>query len=78
MESETFRIWLMERGCRIDSHRLTGRSRGHPVVMVHREQRKAELPLPGRGQQIHSDIVRRICADLELDPAELPGPRSRV
>ena len=78
MESSTFRQWLAEHGCRFDSHRQKGRSHDHPVIMVHREARMAELPLLGRHQHLDERVVNDICAALGLDPSELPGPQGRV
>jgi hypothetical protein len=46
MESATFRKWLTEQGCRFDRHEHQ-RHEGHVVVTVHREGRKAEVPLGG-------------------------------
>jgi hypothetical protein len=44
------------------------------MVTVHREGRKAEVPLGGSRQAIDPRAVRRA----GLDPAQLPGPKSRV
>jgi hypothetical protein len=44
---------------------------------VHREGRK-KVPLGGLRQIIDQRVVRRACQQLGLDPAELPGPTSRV
>ncbi|MGB8364339.1 MAG: hypothetical protein ACLQUZ_04095 [Rhizomicrobium sp.] len=78
MRSDTFRNWLAERGCRFQSHEQHGRSHGHPTVTVHREGRTAQLPLCASHEDIDPRIVERICTELGLDPAELPGPASRV
>jgi len=67
MESATFRKWLTERGCRFDQHEHE-RGEGQVIVTVHREGRKAEVPLG----------VRRTCEELGLDWSELPGPKDRV
>jgi hypothetical protein len=48
------------------------------MVTVHREGRKAEVPLGGSRQAIDPRSVRRACEELGLDPAQLPGPTSRV
>ena len=48
------------------------------MVTVHREGRKTEVPLGGSHQIIDQRVVRRACEQLGLDPAELPGPQSRV
>jgi len=78
MESSTFRKWLVERGCRIDHGEHQRRHAGQVMVTVHREGRKAEVPLGGSRQAIDTRLVRRACEELGLDPAELPGPKSRV
>ncbi len=78
MESATFRKWLVEHGCRIDHAEHQKRHMGHVMVTVHREGRKAEVPLGGSHQIIDPRVVRRACEELGLDPAQLPGPRSRV
>lgn len=78
MESRTFRNWLAERGCRFDSHDQEGRTHGHPVVTVHREDRSAKLPLLGLHEELDPRLVRQICEDLKLDWSELPGPKSRT
>jgi hypothetical protein len=78
MESATFREWLAERGCRFDSHEQKGRSHGHPVIKVHREGRSALLPLLGLHEDLDPREVKRICQDLGLDVAQLPGQISRT
>ncbi len=78
MESATFRKWLSERGCRFDQHEHEQRHQGHVVVTVHREGRKAEVPLGGSHEIIDPRIVRRTCEELGLDWSQLPGPQSRV
>ena len=50
MESATFRKWLTERGCRFDRHEHEKRGEGQVIVTVHREGRKAEVPLGGSHQ----------------------------
>jgi hypothetical protein len=77
MESATFRKWLAEQGCRFDRHHEQ-RHEGHVMVTVHREGRKAEVPLGGSRQILDSRVVRRACEELGLDPAQLPGPKSRA
>ena len=47
------------------------------MVTVHREGRKAEVPLGGSRQSLEMRVVRRACEELGLDPAQLPGPKSR-
>jgi hypothetical protein len=78
MESNTFRAWLAERGCKFHSHEQHGRAHGHPLVTVRLGKRSAELPNPGAHQNLDLRIVQKICADLGLDASELPGPESRV
>jgi hypothetical protein len=45
---------------------------------VHREGRKAEVPLGGSRRILDARVVRRACEELGLDWSELPGPKSRV
>jgi len=78
MDSATFREWLAERGCHFDQFEHGERGHGHAVVTVHREGRKAALPLGGAHLALDEEMVRQICQDLDLDWRELPGPRSRV
>jgi predicted PhzF superfamily epimerase YddE/YHI9 len=73
MESSTFRKWLVEQGCRIDHGEHQQRHAGQVMVTVHREGRKAEVPLGGSRQAIDPRSVRRACEELGLDPAQLPG-----
>jgi hypothetical protein len=77
MESAAFRKWLAEQGCRFDRHEHQ-RGQGHVVVTVHREGRKAEVPLGGSRQILDVRVVRRACEELGLDWSQLPGPKSRV
>jgi hypothetical protein len=77
MESATFRKWLTEQGCRFDRHEHQ-RHEGHVMVTVHREGRKAEVPLGGSHQILDLRVVRQACEDLGLDWSQLPGPKSRV
>jgi len=78
MESATFRKWLVDQGCRIDHSEHHQRHEGHVMVTVHREGRKAEAPLGGSHRILDIRAVHRICGQLGLDPARLPGPRSRA
>lgn len=78
MESLTFRQWLAERGYRFNSHDREGRPHGHAVVVVHREERTATLPLLRKHYHLDSRVVEQICAALGLNPAGLPRPRSRA
>src|SRR5437660_11972731 len=78
MESATFRKWLTERGCRFDRHEHEKRGEGQVIVTVHREGRKAEVPLGGSHQTLDLRVVRQACEELGLDWSRLPGPKSRV
>ena len=78
MESATFRKWLVEQGCHIDVHEHHRRHEGAVMVTVHRDGRKAQVPLGGSRQALDPRIVRQACEDLGLDPSQLPGPKSRV
>jgi hypothetical protein len=78
MEIDTFRKWLVEQGCRIDSDQHPRGHEGHGDVIVHREGRKTHIPLAGPHQFLDSRIVERACRDLDLDASQLPGPKSRV
>lgn len=78
MESATFRKWLTEQGCRFDHGEHHRRRHGQAMVTVHREGRKAEVPLGGSRQILDPRIVRHACEELGLDPAQLPGAKSRV
>jgi len=78
MESTTFRKWLVQQGCRIDHGEHQKRHEGPVMVTVHREDRKAQVPLGGSHQILDPRVVRRACEELGLDPAQLPGPKSRV
>jgi len=78
MNSETFRSWLAEQGCRIEGRELAGRGRGQAVAHVYREGRTAELPSIGSDKPIADEEVRDICQALGLDWTKLPGPASRA
>jgi len=78
MESETFRKWLAERGCRFDKYERHKRGEGPVMVTVHREGRTTQAPLGGSRQDIDPRVARRVCEELGLDPSELPGPTSRA
>ena len=77
MESATFRKWLAEHGCHFDTEQEK-RGMGHAKVTVHREGRKAEVPLGGPRQIVDAHIVRRACEELGLDWSESPGPKGRA
>lgn len=78
MESATFRKWLSEQGCRFDRHEHEQRREGHVLVTVHREGRKAEIPLGGSRETLDPRVVQKACEELGLDWSKLPGPQSRV
>lgn len=78
MESSTFRKWLAEQGRCIDHSEHHKRHKGKVMVTVHSDGRKTEVPLGGSRQIIGERAVRRACEELGLDPAQLPGPKSRV
>jgi hypothetical protein len=78
MESATFRKWLVQQGCRIDHGEHQKRHEGAVTVTVHREGQKTQLPLGGSHQILDPRVVRRACEELGLDPAQLPGQKSRV
>ena len=78
MESATFRKWLLEQGCRIDSDQHPRGHEGHVTVVAHREGRKVELALAGAHHDLDARVVMHTCEKLGLDPAQLPGPKSRV
>jgi hypothetical protein len=75
MESATFRKWLAERGCRFDQHEHEKRGEGQVIVTVHREGRKAEVPLGGSHQILDARVVRQTCEELGLDWSQLQGRR---
>jgi hypothetical protein len=78
MESATFRKWLIEQGCRIDGRERPRGHEGPVMVTVHREGRKARVPLGGSHQALDPRVVLQACEELALDPSQLPGPKSRV
>jgi hypothetical protein len=48
------------------------------MVTVHREGRKAEIPLGGSRKILDPRVVRRACEEFGLDRSQLAGPKSRV
>jgi len=48
------------------------------MVTVHRDGRKAEVPLGGSHDILDPRVVRQACEALGLDWSQLPGPKSRV
>lgn len=78
MDSETFRSWLADRGCRFDHKTRRERGTSHGVVTVRREGRTALLPLLGSRQAIDETTARDVCQALNLDWSDLPGPKSRL
>ena len=77
MESATFRQWLIKQGCRFDRHNHQ-RGEGRVTVTVHRDGRKAEIPLGGSRQILDPRVVHHACEQLGLDWSQLPGPKSRT
>ena len=74
MESATFRKWLAERGCAFDQHG----AHGIASVTAHREGRKAVIPVVGPRKRLDPRQVKEIVESLGLDPADLPGEKSRA
>jgi hypothetical protein len=79
MESDTFRAWLVERGCSFEP-RERGKSRRYEddTITVKLGERRVEMPKLGPRQAIAPEVVERVVASLGLDPNELPGPKSRA
>jgi predicted PhzF superfamily epimerase YddE/YHI9 len=78
MESATFHKWLAERGCTFDQHAAAQRTHGIASVTVHREGRKALIPLVGPRKRLDPRKVKEIVESLGLDPSDLPGEKSRA
>jgi len=79
MQSETFRKWLLERGCHFDRNaRIPANGPAHAMVTVRRDGRISEVPLVGSRKRLPEATVISIVEQLGLDPAELPGPKNRV
>jgi hypothetical protein len=78
MQGATFREWLVEQGCRVDSHQHPVGHAGHMTVTAHRDGRTAQIPLPGAQQDMDPRVAEQACKELGLDPSQLPGPKSRV
>ena len=76
MESATFRKWLTERGCRSHRHEHE-RGEGQVIVTVHREGRKAEVPLGGSHQILDARVVRRAWKSSALIGRNCRGPKDR-
>jgi len=47
-------------------------------MTVHREGRTTRIPLGGSKQILDARVLQQACKKLGLDPAQLPGPKSRV
>jgi hypothetical protein len=77
MESATFRKWLIEQRCRIDTQH-EGRGDGHGTLTIHREGRTAKLPLVGPRHELDPQSVHQVCEALGLEWSDLPGPKGRV
>jgi len=79
MNSANFRKWLIERGCRVERHmRVKHKRSGIGSALVRLGDREAELPLLGSRKILPKDLVMGVVKKLGLDPADLPGPKSRV
>lgn len=79
MNSATFRKWLVEHGCRVERHMLIKHRRsGIGSALVRLGEREAELPLVGSRKDLPADVVMSVVTKLGLDPAELPGAKSRA
>jgi hypothetical protein len=72
MESATFRKWLAEHGCGFDPHQEK-RGTGQVNVTVHREGRKAEVPLGGSRQILDARIIRCACEELGVRLVRIGG-----
>ena len=69
--------WLIKQRCRFD-RREHQRGEGHIMVTVHREGRKAEIPLGGSRRILGARVVHHACEQLGLVWSQLPGPKSRA
>jgi len=78
MESDTFRAWLVERGCSFEP-RERGKNKkfDNDTILVKLGALRAELPKIGPRQAIAPEVVERVVASLRLDASQLPGPKSR-
>ena len=65
MESATFRKWLVEQGCRIDSDEHPRGHEGHVMVTVHREDRKTRAPLGGSRQALDPRVGAGLAMSLD-------------
>lgn len=77
MEIATFRQWLVEQGCRLDTQHEK-RGDGHGTVTIRREGRTAELLLVGPRHDLDPRSIRQVCEALGLNWSDLPGPKGRV
>ena len=79
MNSSTFRKWLVAHGCRVERHMKVRHKRaGISKALIRRGNREADLPLLGSAKALHRNTVLAVVKKLGLDPAELPGPKSRA
>jgi hypothetical protein len=78
MEIGTFRKWLVEQGCRVDTDEHPAGHEGHGAVTVHRDGRKTRIPLASPRHALDPRVVQKACDELGLDASQLPGPKSRV
>ncbi len=58
--------------------RIKHKRSGIGNALVRHGDREAELPLVGSRKELPADVVMGVVTKLGLDPAELPGPKSRV
>ncbi len=79
MNSATFRKWLTAHGCRVEQHIPVKHKRaGISKALIRHGNRKAELPLTGSTKALSRTAVLAVVEKLGLDPADLPGPKSRA
>lgn len=76
MENATFQKWLAEHGCRFDTE-AEKRGTGHATVTVHRNGRKAEVPLGGPRQRLDARVISRACEELGLSLPDVPEVRRK-
>lgn len=77
MRSDTFKLWLEEKGCRFDSHAHV-RGIGHATLVVKLGDKRSVLRLIGTHQDMDGEDVIRILADLGLDSEGIPTHTERA
>ena len=77
MQIDTFRKWLLERGCTFEQTERSRGGLGHVAVTARRKGRRATLQSAGAKDDLDPDEVIRVVEALGLDASDLPGPRSR-